>query len=92
MCKLCSDPNHTPDRALGPRPVSRRQVFKVGVGLAAAPLLMGAFPTRLFASDARVKSKGYAVFASDGKFKPYEFTRHPVGDNDVLIDILYAGI
>ena len=37
-------------------------------------------------------SKGYALFSKDGKFTPYEFKRHAVGDNDVLIDILYAGI
>lgn len=37
-------------------------------------------------------SKGYALFSKDGKFTPYEFTRQPVGDNDVLIEILYAGI
>ncbi|PAW78335.1 MAG: hydroxyacid dehydrogenase [Verrucomicrobia bacterium Tous-C9LFEB] len=39
-----------------------------------------------------VPSKGYAKFDNDGKFAPYEFKRHPVGDNDVLIKILYAGI
>ncbi len=37
-------------------------------------------------------TKGYALSSKDGKFTPYEFKRHAVGDNDVLIDILYAGI
>lgn len=41
---------------------------------------------------ARVPAKGYAVFEAKGKFQPYEFTRRPVGDNDVLIEILYSGI
>lgn len=45
-----------------------------------------------FAQEDRIPAKGYALFSKDGKFAPYEFDRHPVGDNDVLIDILYAGI
>lgn len=43
-------------------------------------------------SKDRIPAKGLAVFEEKGKFKPYEFTRHPVGDNDIQIDILYAGI
>ena len=40
----------------------------------------------------KIKSKGYAMFSKDGPFKPYEFERHEVGDNDILIKIMYAGI
>lgn len=40
----------------------------------------------------RVASKGIAAHSNHGDFKQIEFTRHPVGDNDILIDILYAGI
>ena len=40
----------------------------------------------------RVATKGFAMFAADDTFHPYEFTRHAVGDNDIQIDILYAGI
>ena len=40
----------------------------------------------------RIPAKGFALLAQDGKFTPYEFSRHAVGDNDVLIEILYAGI
>ena len=43
-------------------------------------------------SGARIQSKGYAAFGKDFKFKPYSFTRHPLGANDILIEILYAGI
>jgi uncharacterized zinc-type alcohol dehydrogenase-like protein len=43
-------------------------------------------------SGSRVPAKGMALFAKDGNFQPYEFTRHAVGDNDILIEILYAGI
>lgn len=40
----------------------------------------------------RVATKGFAMFAADDTFHPYEFTRHAVGDNDIQIDIMYAGI
>ncbi|MDO4550007.1 MAG: NAD(P)-dependent alcohol dehydrogenase [Planctomycetia bacterium] len=39
-----------------------------------------------------VRTRGFAVFDNSGKFKPYEFTRHAVGENDILIEILYCGI
>ncbi len=39
-----------------------------------------------------IQSKGYAATSKEGNFEPYAFTRHAVGDNDILIDILYAGI
>ena len=40
----------------------------------------------------RVPAKGFAVFEAKAKFQPHEFTRRPVGDDDVLIEIMYAGI
>ncbi len=40
----------------------------------------------------RIASKGYAMFSKDAKFTPFEFSRHAIGDNDVLIKILYVGI
>ncbi len=43
-------------------------------------------------SGARIDSKGYAAFSKDFTFKPYTFTRHPLGERDILIEILYAGI
>ncbi|KAA6234095.1 NAD(P)-dependent alcohol dehydrogenase [Campylobacter sp. LR291e] len=39
-----------------------------------------------------IASKGYAMLSKDAKFTPFEFTRHKIGDNDILIKILYAGI
>lgn len=39
-----------------------------------------------------ISSKGYALFSKEGNFQPYEFKRHAVGEKDVLIEILYAGI
>ncbi|MDL0089415.1 NAD(P)-dependent alcohol dehydrogenase [Campylobacter gastrosuis] len=42
--------------------------------------------------NANVKCKGWAAFDSSGVFKPWEFERRPVGDDDILIDIKYASI
>lgn len=41
---------------------------------------------------ARVPAKGFAMFSAEDTFHPYEFTRHAIGDNDIQIEILYAGI
>ena len=43
-------------------------------------------------AEAQVKSKGFAVFEKGGKFQPYEFERHSVGDDEIEIKTLYAGI
>lgn len=48
--------------------------------------------TTIFAQDNRIQSKGMAKFSKESHFQPYEFSRHAVGDNDILIDILYSGI
>lgn len=48
--------------------------------------------TALAQNKKRIPTKGLAVFEEKGKFKPYEFSRHAVGDNDIQIEILYAGI
>ncbi len=40
----------------------------------------------------RISAKGFAVFEEKGHFQPYTFSRHAVGDNDIQIEILYAGI
>lgn len=42
--------------------------------------------------EGRIAAKGFAVYEEKGHFKPYEFSRHALGDNDIRIDILYAGI
>ncbi|MDO5113371.1 MAG: NAD(P)-dependent alcohol dehydrogenase [Planctomycetia bacterium] len=39
-----------------------------------------------------VPAKGFAVHEEKGHFQPYEFTRHAMGDNEIQIEILYAGI
>ncbi|WP_163555524.1 NAD(P)-dependent alcohol dehydrogenase [Helicobacter suis] len=40
----------------------------------------------------RIKAKGFAIFSKDGKFKEHDFTRHAMGEKDVVIDIHYCGI
>lgn len=40
----------------------------------------------------RIPAKGFTVFSAKDTFHPYEFTRHAVGDNEVQIEIMYAGI
>ena len=39
-----------------------------------------------------IPAKGYAMLSKDAKFTPFDFTRHPLGERDILIKILYAGI
>ena len=38
-------------------------------------------------NDGRISAKGFAVFEEKGHFRPYNFSRHAVGDNDIQIDI-----
>lgn len=45
-----------------------------------------------FKNGERIPARGYAAFGKEWKFKPYTFTRHPLGQEDVLIEIMYAGI
>lgn len=55
-------------------------------------LLVIAFVSTTLAQNNKVPAKGLAVFEEKGKFTPFEFTRHAVGDDDIQIEILYAGI
>ena len=43
-------------------------------------------------ADGRINSKGIAAVSRNMNFETIEFTRHTVGENDILIEILYAGI
>lgn len=54
--------------------------------------LMTALLNTTFAQNNRVPSKGLAMFSKEPHFAYYNFTRHAVGDNDLLIENLYAGI
>ena len=43
-------------------------------------------------SGERISAKGYAVHNKNDSFHEFEFSRHSLGENDILIDIMYAGI
>ena len=55
-------------------------------------LLLSTMTTFAQTDSGRIPAKGFAVYEEKGHFKPYEFTRHAVGDHDIQIEILYAGI
>jgi len=44
------------------------------------------------AQEERIPSKGFALFSKDGDFQNYDFSRHAVGDHDILIRTMYCGI
>ena len=43
-------------------------------------------------SGAKIAAKGYAVADKNAKFAPYKFTLHALGERDILMEILFAGI
>lgn len=43
-------------------------------------------------SGAPIPARGYATESSKWHFSPFRFTRHALGERDILIEILYAGI
>lgn len=58
----------------------------------AAVSLIPAFSQSGEQPGGRIPAKGLAVDEKGGNFRPYEFSRHAVGDDDIQIEILYAGI
>ena len=39
-----------------------------------------------------IPTTGFAAFDESGVFHPYKFNRHPVGDDEIKIEIFYSGI
>jgi alcohol dehydrogenase (NADP+) len=39
-----------------------------------------------------IAARGFATHGPEAKFEPFDFNRRPVGELDVLIDVLYCGI
>ncbi len=74
----------------------RRDFIKKTATITAAVALGGA--SNVFgaqnwdSSKAGVKSRGWAAFDETGILRPWEFTRRPLGDDDILIDIKFASI
>ena len=48
--------------------------------------------THVSAQEERIPSKGYALFDKNSNFQPHEFTRHALGEHDILIRTYYCGI
>jgi uncharacterized zinc-type alcohol dehydrogenase-like protein len=55
-------------------------------------LLVFVLSSMTIAQEKRIPAKGLAVYEAGGGFKPYEFTRHAIGDDDILIETMYASI
>lgn len=75
-----------------------KPLFRAGLALLAAFALCSTAYAHSYATAVEkghpggIPAKGYAVMKEGGKLEPFEFTRPPVGDDDILIEILYAGI
>ncbi|EEE05448.1 NAD(P)-dependent alcohol dehydrogenase [Burkholderia multivorans] len=102
MCNQCGDANTTHEDHALPELGRRKLLTMAGAGLAAAPLL-GALPS----GDARAQSstasastlgkspfqvQAYGAKSTGGRIEPLQIQRRALGPNDVLIDVLYAGV
>ncbi|MAX80920.1 MAG: hydroxyacid dehydrogenase [Crocinitomicaceae bacterium] len=63
------------------------KIFNVLMGL----LCLMTAPVSGLAQE-KIPSKGLAAVSNKGKFEVYEFERHAIGDNDILIETMYASI
>lgn len=45
-----------------------------------------------WAQEKGIPTKGFAVYETNGDFKAYDFSRHALGEQDIEIEIMYAGI
>ena len=93
MCDSCLNPEHQPTD-----PHRRRLLGGLGLA-AAAPLLFGSAAAQAQAPSAEAAvaagpypTRAWGITETAGKFAPMTIQRRALGDNDVLLDILYAGI
>lgn len=66
-----------------------KKVFLIAVSLCTMANVVMAQHTH---HEDRIHSKGYAAHGIGEALVPFEFHRKPVGDNDMLVEILYSGI
>jgi len=96
MCDKCMHSNQdhaTPESG-------RRKFLATGLGIAAgAPLLFGSAsaPAQAQPSESTIgagpyPTRAWGITETAGKFAPMTIQRRALGANDVLLDILYAGI
>jgi alcohol dehydrogenase (NADP+)/uncharacterized zinc-type alcohol dehydrogenase-like protein len=76
---------------------SRRKFIQQTAMAGAGLLLANSLPifsqsNQPVGNGSNIKSKGYAGKDEHEKLTPWNFERRPVGDNDILIEIKYAGI
>lgn len=96
MCDSCLDPAHQPtDRD------RRRLLGGLGLTAAAAPLLFGnaaaqaqqpAQPAQPAVGAGPYPARAWGTTRTAGSFAPMTIQRRALGANDVLLDVLYAGV
>lgn len=74
---------------------SRREFIKTSA-VVGAGLVFSTSPINILAKEGNkmnyIETKGYAAFDESGVLKPWTFTRRPLGENDILIEIKAASI
>ncbi len=94
MCENCGVLNHVP----GSAGTSRRNLLLGGAALMAAPLMASAGAARAQGQPGAAVDIGpsnvraFAASSATSGFRAIEIQRRAVGPNDVMLDILYAGI
>lgn len=90
--------DHSDHHDHAPAMLGRRDALRAGAALAAAPLLAG-LPSAASATESHeaagarpFATRAWGVTSPTGPVGPLEITRRAVRPNDVLIDVLYAGI
>lgn len=100
MCDQCGDANNLHQAPATPE-LGRRKLLQVaGTTLAAAPLLGAWLPGNAQAQTSEASTLGQSPFAvqaygaksTGGRIEPLHIQRRALGPNDVLLDVLYAGI
>jgi len=87
------DHSHRDHAALG-----RREILKVGAGLAVVPLLAAAGAKAAQAADGAPAGTGpyttraYGNSSASGPLVPMDIKRRALGPHDVLLDVLYCGV
>ncbi len=94
MCNLCNDPTHQQ----GLLAMGRRNFITAGLGLAATSVLPGiadaapAEQTPAPRANKPVAVRAWGTNRVAGPLQEIQIERRALGPNDVLIDVLYAGI
>jgi uncharacterized zinc-type alcohol dehydrogenase-like protein len=96
MCDKCGDLTH----GLGAAGASRRSLLFGGAGLMAVPLMAGVADsaqaqteqTAAAVNTGPSRVRAFAVANAGRRFGEIHIDRRAVGSNDVLLDILYAGV